>query len=60
MDTCPTQSEPHVVEQAKNVITQVTEQHGLNSDELYHESIVSDDVLELDRFLDISNHCLIH
>ena len=34
----PPQSEPHVVEQAKEIITQVAEQHGLNSDELYRES----------------------
>ncbi|HIF90793.1 MAG TPA: hypothetical protein EYQ58_04565 [Candidatus Poseidoniales archaeon] len=34
----PPQSEPQVVEQAKETITQVAEQHGLNSDNLYRES----------------------
>ena len=34
----PPQSEPQVVEQAKETITQVAEQHGLNSDDLYRES----------------------
>ena len=34
----PPQSEPQVVEQAKETITQVAEQHGLDSDDLYRES----------------------
>ena len=34
----PPQSEPQVVEQAKETITQVAEQHGLNSEDLYRES----------------------
>jgi hypothetical protein len=34
----PPQSEPQIVEQAKETITQVAEQHGLNSEDLYRES----------------------